>query len=48
MSHGLLTACQLRQYDRNQLFTELDTPLIESIDTPNDALHEYFVLIQGD
>jgi len=33
---------------RRQLLAELDTPLIERVDVPDDALHEHLVLVERD
>ena len=34
------------QYAVGQLLAELDTPLIEGVDVPDDALHKHFVFVK--
>ena len=34
------------QYAVGQLLAELDTPLIEGVDVPDDALDKYFVFVK--
>ena len=40
--------CQLGQYFFGQLFTELDSPLIEAKYVPDHKLNKNFMLIHGD
>ena len=39
---------QFGKDDLGELLAELDSPLIETVDVPDDALGENLVLIQGD
>ena len=39
---------EFRQYDFSQHFAEFDTPLIEAVDVPDNALDKNLVLIECD
>ena len=45
---GLVVTADRRGNLQGELLAELDTPLVEGIDTPHGTLHEGDVLVQGD
>src|SRR2546426_12397738 len=45
---GLLVALELRDDALGQYLAQLDSPLIERVDVPDDALGEHAVLVERD
>ena len=48
MRGGLRRTVEFWQDPAGKMLAELNAPLVERIDIPDDTLHEYLVLIEGD